>query len=191
MQYVYPMKPTRIHVGAYFDKLMADPNWVLELKYDGSRGMVYVLENGRIEIWNRHHIRISESRIPDIYEAIYKLNLQPGTVLDGEIYPRGVGNSQVSASGKFLFAFFDMIQPGALDSRQELLRSLCMPGGVIHLVEQAIGEAKREFFEKVWKDERAEGIVLKALASRRMDDVRQTRISPFWTKVLKPTKVVA
>lgn len=189
------MKPTRIHFGDYFNRLMADPNWVVELKYDGARGMIYVLEDGRVEIWNRHHTKISESRIPDLYEAVYQLALPPGTVLDGEIYPRGVACSQKSARGMYRFALFDMMKvQKPLGERQVTLRDLVpVIEGPVHIVEQAaLDEAsKREFFQKIWRDERAEGLVMKQLQSRRMDDLRQTRISPLWVKVLKPTKVVA
>jgi len=197
MNYLYPMKPTRIHFGSYFDQLMADPEWVVELKYNGARGMVYVHGDG-LEVWDRHHNKINEARIPDVYVALRELHLEAGTVLDGELYPRGVAASQHPAPGKFKLALFDvMVNSGMmLYQRQALLRSTFHRAaatreiGTVHLVEQANAE-KRAFVDRIWTDERAEGVVIKLLSSLRMDDPKRTRVSPHWVKVLKPTKVIA
>ncbi len=187
----FPMKPTLAHQGRYFDQLLADPTWNIELKYDGARGMIYVLADGRPELWDRHRNIVPEQIVPDVYAAIRRLALPPGTILDGEVYPRGMTATKHPAPGKFKRAVFDIMglnEP--LKTRQATLRGVVSPVGIVHYVEQAHDE-KRAFFDKVWQDDRAEGVVLKKLDSPRLDDPKTTKVSPYWIKVVKPTKARA
>jgi len=192
-QYFFPMKPTLAYQGTYFDKLLLDPAWDIELKYDGNRGNVYVLADRQIELWDRHRHIIPEAIVPDLYAALRRLPLPPGTILDGEVYPRGVAATKHPSPGKFKLALFDIMglsEP--LKTRQATLRGVVSDRttGVVHYVEQAHDD-KRAFFDKVWQDDRAEGVVLKKLDSPRTDDPKTTKVSPFWVKVVKPTKARA
>jgi ATP-dependent DNA ligase len=186
------MKPTRIYQGAYFDKLLADPAWVAELKYDGGRGCLYVLDDGSVELWDRHQNIVPAEIVPDIYAALRRLPLPPGAILDGEIYPRGFAGTKYPAPGKFKLALFDVLMNEPLRARQAALRGVIgdKTEGVIHYVDQA-HEDKRAFFDRIWGDPKAEGIVLKRLDSFRLDDPRVTKDSPYWAKVVKPTKAQA
>lgn len=188
----FPMKPTRIYQGAYFDKLLADPAWVAELKYDGGRGLVYVLDDGRVELWDRHQRIVPAEIVPDIYAALRRLPLPPGAILDGEIYPRGFAGMKYPAPGKYRLALFDVIMDEPLRTRQAALRGVIgeRTEGVLHYVDQ-VHEGKRAFFDRIWQDPKAEGIVLKRLDGKRLDDPRVTKDSPYWVKVVKPTKAQA
>jgi ATP-dependent DNA ligase len=193
VQYLYPMKPKVIHRGAYFDRLLADPEWVAELKYDGNRAMVYVLDVGYIEVWDRHAHRIEEAVIPSLYAALRRLPLPAGTILDGELYPRGVTARKRPVPGKYKLALFDLMElPEPLRARQALLRNLLAgrESVALHFVEQAATD-KAAFVERVWDDPDSEGVVLKRLDSKRLDDPRTTRVSPHWLKLVRPTKARA
>src|SRR3990172_9293681 len=109
--YRFPMKPVRAYPGPHVDRVLADPAWNIELKYDGHRGMVYVNGDGTVEVWNRHEGFIPGLRIPDIYAVLRSLHLDAGTVLDGEIYPRGVNSGRMvpALPGTYKLALFDVM----------------------------------------------------------------------------------
>jgi ATP-dependent DNA ligase len=192
-QYLYPMKPKLIYRGAYFERLLDDPGWVAELKYDGNRAMVYVLDYQDVQVWDRHANRVEEDIIPGIYAALRRLPLPPGTILDGELYPRGIAAQKRPVPGKYKLALFDVMglnEP--LRARQAVLRSILTgrESTALHFVEQAHTD-KRAFVDRVWEDPNSEGIVLKKLDSKRRDDSRTTKTSPQWLKLVKPTKARA
>jgi ATP-dependent DNA ligase len=187
------MKPQRIYQGKYLDKLLEDPEWDIEMKVDGTRGNIYVLADRRIELWDRHRNIIPEEIVPDLYAALRRLPLPPGTILDGEVYPRGVAATKHPAPGKFKLALFDIMALNEpLKTRQATLRGVLggRTTGIVHYVEQAHDD-KRAFFDQVWQDERAEGVVLKKLDSPRIDDPKTTKVSPYWIKVVKPSRARA
>jgi ATP-dependent DNA ligase len=191
--YRYVMKPTRVYPGSYVDQVLVDPLWIVELKYDGSRTCVYVDDQtGDVQLWNRHGVRIPEARIPDIYEAVRELALPSGTILDGEVYPRGLGTTATPALGKFKYALFDVMgSQEPLELRQARLRRLIrrVPDPV-HYVDQTVKD-KAAFVERVMADPVSEGVVMKRLDSLRMDDPRVTHDSPYWLKMMKPRKFAA
>lgn len=192
-QYLYPMKPKVIHRGSFLDRLLADPAWVAEVKYDGNRAMVYVLDHGYVEVWDRHAHRIEETIIPGIYAALRRLPLPPGTILDGELYPRGVTARKTSAPGRYKLALFDvMAVEEPLRVRQATLRGVLSgrESVALHYVEQTVAD-KAAFVDRVWADPKSEGVVLKKLDSPRLDDPRTTRVSPLWLKLRKPSKARA
>lgn len=191
--YVFPMKPVRIYPGPTADRLLNDPKWVIETKYDGCRAMVYVGSDGTIEVWNRHERIIPESRIPDIYAELRRLPLPPGTVLDGEVYPRGVVATATPAPGVYKLALFDIMQVrGSLDARQARLRAILESVSLsrVHFVEQAEVD-KRQFLARAMADPLCEGVVLKQRDSGRVDNPKRSVESPVWLKIRKPDKAKA
>lgn len=53
-KYFYPEKPMLIHIDqAIFEEMSNDPKYIAELKYNGARCEVHLIE-GEVEFWDRH-----------------------------------------------------------------------------------------------------------------------------------------
>src|SRR6266566_3213646 len=59
-----------------------DANWAHEMKYDGFRAIVAIVQ-GKIAMWSRNQLDLT-SRFPAIAEAVAKIKV-PEVVLDGEV----------------------------------------------------------------------------------------------------------
>jgi len=81
---MFPPKPMRAWSGSDLHaKLIADDRWICEPKVNGDRCLV-IVEN-TVELWSRHGRRVTYSWLAPLYEALKRLNLSQGTMLDAEL----------------------------------------------------------------------------------------------------------
>jgi ATP-dependent DNA ligase len=69
---------------ATLKRIYNSPNWIAEHKFDGGRYQALV-GNTEIRIFSRAVQVDRTGNVPHIVEEIKKLNLPPGTIIDGEI----------------------------------------------------------------------------------------------------------
>lgn len=113
---LFPMRPMRVWYGTpYFERLVADPLWIVEPKVDGDRCLAFVLPTG-VELWSRHGRRHGYGWLGPLAAALGTLPV--GTVLDGELL--------ASPAPRAEFAVFDLASEYALPltSRRRLLERL-------------------------------------------------------------------
>lgn len=82
MRFFYPAQPSRIWPDApILDRLIGDPNWDAEIKFNGWRTLIFK-ENNRILIYNRQGgiIKIDHS----IFQNCFK-SIPNNTIFDGEL----------------------------------------------------------------------------------------------------------
>ena len=85
LQYFYPEQPRRPADGqALLDQLSANPDWVAEPKYNGSRLQLYYLD-GDWQFWNRHGRPMAYIPSPEVLTALNALQLTGLWHFDGEL----------------------------------------------------------------------------------------------------------
>lgn len=179
----WPIKPMETTIA---EEAFDNEDTLFQFKWDGVRILTYKYEDGHIRLFNR---RLNErtAQYPEIIEALD--SLASGTVLDGEVvalgadgkpdFPRVLRRDLVRSPSKIKIAaahvsvaymVFDVLWLGGeavhmrpLTQRLELLTSLPLPSGPVHLVE-SVPAAGKALFEAV-KAEGLEGIVAKKASS--------------------------
>jgi len=150
-----------------------EANWVYEMKYDGFRAIVAIVD-GRIAMWSRNKLDLI-SRFPVIADAVRKIKL-PEVVLDGEIVAlddQGSPRFQLLQQGqqRELVFFFDILWLDGRDLRQQtyeqrrsaLEKALRRPPARVRIAEQLAMPGKQAL--KHAKDGGYEGIIAKKKTS--------------------------
>ncbi len=163
-----------------------EANWVYEMKYDGFRAIVAIVD-GRIAMWSRNKLDLI-SRFPVIADAVRKIKL-PEVVLDGEIVAlddQGAPRFQLLQQGqqRELVFFFDILWLDGRDLRQQtyvqrraaLEKALRRPPARVRIAEQLALPGKQAL--KLAKDGGYEGIIAKKKTS-----CYEGRRSKDWLKV--------
>ena len=123
-----------------------DANWAHEMKYDGFRAIVAIVQ-GKIAMWSRNQLDLT-SRFPAIAEAVAKIKV-PEVVLDGEVVAlddKGAPRFQLLQQGeqRELIVFFDILWLEGRDLRQQtyqqrhelLQKTLRRPPARVRVAEQ-------------------------------------------------------
>jgi ATP-dependent DNA ligase len=85
LKYFYPEKPKLAIKGqVLFKKLSADPMWIAEPKYNGSRLQLHIL-NGVTEFWGRHGDKLKYVPSKEVEEALKKFPQKGYYLFDGEL----------------------------------------------------------------------------------------------------------
>ena len=163
-----------------------EANWVDEMKYDGFRAIVAIVD-GRIAMWSRNKLDLIP-RFPVIADAVRKIKL-PEAVLDGEIVAlddQGAPRFQLLQQGeqRELVFFFDILWLDGRDLRQQtyqqrraaLEKALRRPPARVRIAEQLAMPGKQAL--KLAKDGGYEGIIAKKKTS-----CYEGRRSKDWLKI--------
>jgi bifunctional non-homologous end joining protein LigD len=163
-----------------------EANWVNEMKYDGFRAIVAIVD-GRIAMWSRNKLDLIP-RFPVIADAVRKIKL-PEVVLDGEIVAlddQGSPRFQLLQQGqqRELVFFFDILWLDGRDLRQQtyeqrraaLEKALRRPPARVRVAERLAMPGKQAL--KHAKDAGYEGIIAKKKTS-----CYEGRRSKDWLKI--------
>jgi bifunctional non-homologous end joining protein LigD len=163
-----------------------DANWKYEMKYDGFRALVAIVD-GKFAMWSRNELDLA-SRFPAIAEAVKKIKVGE-VVLDGEIVAlddKGAPRFQLLQQGdeREVIFFFDILWLDGRDLRQQtyierratLEKTLRRPPARVHAAEQLDMSGKAAL--ALAKKRGGEGIIAKKKTS-----VYEPRRSKEWLKV--------
>lgn len=163
--------------------LMNDNNWAAEVKYDGERYMLYILNEGN-KMYSRHTNKDGEriekgNRLPHLINQTYKgMN---GTILDGEVIGKTLEDT-VSVTGSLpdraialqkergwlRYMVFDIlfykgkdVRSKSFFERKKILKIAVKEANNKYIISvKSTISKKKELFKKV-KEKHMEGIVLK------------------------------
>lgn len=153
MQNLYPPKPMRAWPNSDFHaRLVSDPDWIVEPKYDGDRCLV-VYSTAGIQLWSRHGKLLKHSWLNNLRQELASLALPAGTILDGELCAEPKPNQD-------LFVFDIPSVPGTLLSRRKVLSEIFYEGEFNYIYlspwldkEAALNDAVSSNWEGlVWKN---------------------------------------
>jgi ATP-dependent DNA ligase len=169
------MRPVRVWYGTpYYERLVADPGWIVEPKFDGDRCLAFVLESG-VELWSRHGRPHGYAWLGPLSDALRGLPV--GTVLDGELL--------ASPAPRAEYAVFDLASEYALPLAQRR-----------RLLERLLRRQREGVTVVPWLEGRAtayaaalgeghEGVVFKRLSSVYQWQRSTTAESASWCKARK------
>jgi hypothetical protein len=114
MDYIYPPRPkTRIPPGD-LPKFEKSGDWVVQRKFKGTRNLVHICPNGRVEFWGRHGERHKQwTPTKEIESQVLAIDLQQGSEywLDSEL----LHNKVSAATDPYLknrIVLFDVLMVG-------------------------------------------------------------------------------
>jgi ATP-dependent DNA ligase len=193
--YFYPEKPGLIHIEQdLFGRLSADPAWIAEPKYNGSRLGLHRLPSGIWELWNRHGEKFSFSPDPDLTAALRLFNgsLEPGKyyLFDGELRHNKTAGVRQKIVLYDCFIFASGLLTGVpFEDRRGILATLDKYGGgyeALTITEQYSRDF-RGVFDELTTDPEIEGLVMKRLDGK-LDLGRKRAANSRWMmKVRKPS----
>lgn len=182
--YFYPEQPRRLEVGqALFEQLSADPGWVAEPKYNGSRLQLYCLD-GAWQFWNRHGSRMAYVPCPEVLAALAGLNLQGFWHFDGELRHNKVKGvrHQIALYDVFTAAGEALIYADFGERRAALTKLFRGHIGPLSVIPQWAMDF-RAAYEKLRTDQEMEGLVLKNLRGELNLDPDRGQASRWMLKV--------
>lgn len=159
--YIYPAKPIYVPPNSeVFERLDGDPNWIGEVKKNGWRILIRKDIAGRYELWTRHRT-VECSPLPRLRESLHKLAMPPDSILDGELLDhRGKTKETLMIWGAYRLGGKWLRSVPYKQIMWEV--SLIVPKQSDTLTTpEFVFEKKKEFYEKVIRNEENEGLVLK------------------------------
>jgi ATP-dependent DNA ligase len=190
--YFYPERPGLIHIEQdLFGRLSADPAWIAEPKFNGSRLLLHRLPSGIWQFWNRHQERFSFVAGGELVAALMALPLEPGKyyLFDGELRH----NKTVGVRQKIVlydcFIFGDELLCGVpFEDRRGILATLQKRGGFFEALTIAPQYSYnfREVYDELTPNPEIEGLVMKNLGGK-LDLGRKRAANSSWMmKIRKP-----
>lgn len=200
--YFYPEKPGLLFIEqALIGIMAANPAWIAELKYNGSRLCLHRLPSGKWELWNRHGEKFSFTPNPELAAALEELNrrLEPGKyyLFDGELrHNKTVGVRQkIVIYDCFIFGG-ELLTGVPFRSRRGILETLEKAGGFsppdpdfdppLSIPYQFPDHFDQVFYEVI-QDPEIEGLVMKNLTGV-LNLGRKSGVNSAWMmKVRRPS----
>jgi len=183
--YFYPERPGLLHIEQdLFGRLSADPAWIAEPKYNGSRLLLHRLPSGIFQLWNRHAEQFGYVANTEIAAALYALPLELGKyyLFDGELRH----NKTVGVRDKIVlydcFIFGDELLTGTtFEDRRGILETLNKDAGgyeALTIAPQYPGDF-RAVYDELTPNPEIEGLVMKRLDGR-LDLGRKRAANSSW-----------
>jgi ATP-dependent DNA ligase len=170
-KYFYPEKPVLMNIEQdSFEAMSRDPNWVAELKYNGQRCTLWIID-GKVEFWGRHGKLLKYNDDPDAEIVAYLKDKFPKGVFlfDSELRH----NKTVGVRHKLViwdtFIFRDRLlnkeqywtRRAILEARLDWFQSfLEATDNKVKLIQQ-YPDNFAALYRRVIKDDEIEGLVLK------------------------------
>jgi len=199
MWWMYPMKPIRISKESLKDLDLG--RYTLEKKYDGHRAIL-IVEGGKKKLFTRQKSPIAVPK--DLEAHLSALDMEDGTVLDGEIWNPTKRGGWTSGNGRpSVLTFWDCVREGEFDLSQHPVeeRRAALgriigegnPGVQCVVAEEKFG---KERVEEIFREASAvrkeiqsrsgfvHGVVLKLRGSRRRDHATRTQEHSDWMKIV-------
>lgn len=183
--YFFPERPGLIHVEQdLFGRLSADPAWIAEPKYNGSRLELQRLPSGIWLFYNRHGEKFSYTPSLEVTAALAAIPLEAGKyyLFDGELRH----NKTVGVRNKIVlydvFVFGDELLTGVIfEERRGILETLNKRSGcakALTIAPQYPGDF-RAVFDELTPDPEIEGLVMKNLGGK-LDLGRKRAANSSW-----------
>ena len=189
-KYFYPEKPQLMTIDQdSFEEMSADTNWVAELKYDGRRCLVHILD-GKVEFWGRHGKVLAYNNDPDadMVADLQKKFPKGYFIFDAELRDKKVKGVRDKLVIWDVFIFMDQV----MNREQYWTRRAILENrigdldGNVQLIEQFPTDFQKVYDENIGSDE-IEGLVMKNLHGK-IDITRTSAKNSNWMyKVRKPS----
>jgi len=203
-KYVYPCSPTLIPPGHYLlEKYSNNKEIISELKLNGSRCLLYKIQNNEYEFWSRRGQKLKYNPSIDLIEQLNQCGIPDGSIIDCELLHK--------KSFKNILYFYDVQAWNGyycldmnLEERKELLSKLKYSQNIwmafsfqedINELFECIKEKKEHVFLEYCKEKYdenildiIEGLVIKKLNSRFEFGVKSCRQVGWMCKLRLSTK---
>ena len=195
-KYFYPEKPVLMNIEQEsFEDMSNDTEWVAELKYNGQRCCLHILD-GKVEFWGRHGKKLKYNDDPDATMVAYLAKKFPRGyfLFDAELRH----NKTVGVRDKLViwdvFIFRDeLLNKEQYWTRRAILESRLEPLGfnidekeTVKLIEQYPTDFA-EVYDRVIKNDEIEGLVIKNLRGKFNIGRASASDSNWMYKVRKPS----
>lgn len=189
-KYFYPEKPVLMTIGQdSFEEMSADPNWVAELKYNGQRCMLWIID-GKVEFWGRHGKKLvyNDNPNPKITEYLSKKFPKGVFLFDSELRhnkTKGVRDKLVIWD-VFIFRT-EFLNKEQYWTRRAILESRFEDAtGEVKLIKQYTTDFQKVYDEAIVNDE-IEGLVIKNQHGKLNIGRTSASNSTWMFKVRKPS----
>lgn len=198
LKYFYPEKPVLMTIEQdFFEELSADPNWVAELKYNGQRCMLWIVD-GKVEFWGRHGKKLKYNDDPntDMVAFLSKKFPKGCFLFDAELRH----NKTVGVRDKLVIWDVFIFRDELLNKEQYWTRRAILEtrlenmncnldsevGETVKLIEQYPTDFAKVYQENIIDDE-IEGLVIKNLRGK-LNISRTSGMNSNWMyKCRKPS----
>jgi ATP-dependent DNA ligase len=191
-KYFYPERPRLIHLDQpLFKELDADPRWIAEPKYNGTRLQLHRLPDGTWLFYGRHGDPLVYHPNQEVKAALSALPLKGYWLFDGELrHNKTTGIQHRIALYDCFIASGNLLVGIPFIERRDTLEILFHYSNVesiaLDLAPQYSGKF-RDTFNHLTQDEEIEGLVLKNTTGV-LDLGRSRAVNSGWmVKVRKPT----
>ena len=162
--YFYPEKPSLIHIEQpLFQELDNDPAYNAELKYNGIRLQLHIL-NGEIQFWDRHGKQLGYEPDADLKLALR--SAFPRTMgyclLDGELrHNKTIGIRNKLVLWDTFIWNGELLTSKPYFKRRNLLRNILdVDGEPLGLIKEHLTDFRKVYDDAILRDE-IEGLVIK------------------------------
>ena len=193
-KYFYPEKPTLMTKEQdFFEEISNDPNWVAELKYNGQRCMLWIID-GKVEFWGRHGKKLAynDNPNPDIIDYMIAKFPKGCFLFDAELRH----NKTVGVRDKLVIWDVFIFRNEFLNKEQYWTRRAILKNRIglawddtqnaVKLIEQ-YPHSFNQVYDRVIKDDEIEGLVLKNLRGKLNISRTSASNSTWMYKVRKPS----
>lgn len=188
--YFYPEKPTLMNIEQdSFETMSNDPAWVAELKYNGQRCCLWVID-GKVEFWGRHGKLLKYNTDPDaeIVETLAEKFPKGVFLFDAELRhnkTKGVRDKLVIWD---VFIFRDkLLSKEQYWTRRAILASRIDDlDGKVKLIKQYTTDFSA-VYQRYIADDEIEGLVIKNLHGKMNISRTSGQNSNWCYKIRKPS----
>jgi len=193
-KFFYPEKPTlMVKEQPEFEEMSNDPNWIAELKYNGQRCCLHILD-GKVEFWGRHGKKLKYNDNPNKEMVKYLTKKFPvGYFLfDAELRH----NKTVGVRDKIVIWDVFIFRNEFLNKEQYWTRRAILKNRIglawddtqnaVKLIEQ-YPHSFNQVYDRVIKNDEIEGLVLKNLRGKLNISRTSASNSTWMWKVRKPS----
>ena len=190
MIYLFPPKPTLITITQpMFQKLENDPDYVAEVKLNGTRLELYVFNSGeRFEFWNRHKKVLKYDPSKELVEHLKKIKWQGNCIVDGELMHFKTTNIKHRIVLWDVLIWNDEYQGvKSYAERRQILEDAFGNVAFADLyVNPQYKSGFKELYDEHTKKDEVEGLVMKSLKAKLIVGKRDCPVVKYMWKVRKP-----
>lgn len=188
--YLFPPKPTLITITQpMFKKLEADPDYVAELKLNGTRLELHVFNSGeRFEFWNRHKKLLKYEPSKELLDHLKLIKWQGDCIVDGELMHFKTIHIKHRIVLWDVFIWNGEYQGGKSYAERRAILEKAF--GSLAFMDLYINPQHktgfRSIYEEYIKKDEVEGLVMKSLKAKLVVGKRDCPIVKYMWKVRKP-----
>lgn len=191
IRYFYPPKPTLITITQpMFRKLENDPDYVAELKLNGTRLELHVFNDGeRFQFWSRHGEKIKNYEpSKELLDHLRRVNWEGDCVVDGELmhFKTIHIKHRVVLWDVFIWNG-EYVGEKPYKDRRAILEGAFGNLSFLDLyINPQWKSGFKEIFDRETKKNEVEGLVMKSLKAKLVTGKRNSPVVKYMWKVRKP-----